>query len=113
MPVWGVWQDDELWFSSSLGSRKARNLANDPRCVVATEDPEQPVVVDGTARVVREHEQLASFIAATNAKYGTSYDVGFLDPAVNGAFVVRPRWAFALRHDDFAGSPTRWTFDDR
>ena len=26
MPVWGVWSDGSLWFSSSEGSRKARNL---------------------------------------------------------------------------------------
>src|SRR5690348_7591741 len=32
MPVWAVWLDDRLWFSSSLGSRKIRNLTADPRC---------------------------------------------------------------------------------
>src|ERR687885_452744 len=31
MPVWGVWHQRSLWFSSSRGSRKARNLAADPR----------------------------------------------------------------------------------
>src|SRR3954470_14425664 len=34
MPVWGVWLEDAVWFSSSLGSRKARNLAGDDRCVL-------------------------------------------------------------------------------
>jgi len=34
MPVWGIWHDGALWFSSSRQSRKARNLAADPRCVV-------------------------------------------------------------------------------
>jgi Pyridoxamine 5'-phosphate oxidase len=32
MPVWSVWHDDALWFSSSVGSRKAVNLAHDGRC---------------------------------------------------------------------------------
>ena len=30
MPVWAVWHDDSLWFSSANGSRKARNLAAEP-----------------------------------------------------------------------------------
>jgi len=34
----------------------------------------------------------------------------FLDPTVNGSYAVRPVRAFALTHDDFIGSPTRWTF---
>ena len=36
MPVWGVWLDGALWWSSGLRSRKARNLARDPRCTVTT-----------------------------------------------------------------------------
>ena len=45
MPVWGMWHEDEFWFSSSKPSRKARNLIANPRCVFATEDAENPVVV--------------------------------------------------------------------
>jgi hypothetical protein len=51
MPVWGVWHDEAFWFFSSRRSRKARNLAADPRCVVTTENPVDPVVVEGTAEV--------------------------------------------------------------
>jgi len=44
MPVWGVWRDGALWFSSGLRSRKATNLAHDPRCVLTTDDARHPVV---------------------------------------------------------------------
>lgn len=108
MPVWGVWMADRLWFSSSLGSRKARNLLADPRCAVTTDDPKQPVVLDGVAELLTAHEDLLAFIDATNGKYGTGYGVDFLDPAVNATFAVRPNWAFALDEADFGGSPTRW-----
>ena len=37
MPVWAIWHAGALWFSSSRQSRKARNLAADPRCVLTTE----------------------------------------------------------------------------
>ncbi|HKA48542.1 MAG TPA: pyridoxamine 5'-phosphate oxidase family protein [Candidatus Dormibacteraeota bacterium] len=109
MPVWGLWHEGAFWFSSSKGSRKARNLAADPRCVVTTEDAADPVVLEGTAELVSEPEALATMLALENAKYDTNYTIDLLDPDVNAVYRVRPRWAFGLRHDDFTGSPTRWT----
>ncbi|HEV2086875.1 MAG TPA: pyridoxamine 5'-phosphate oxidase family protein, partial [Cryptosporangiaceae bacterium] len=49
MPVWGVWADHAFLFSSSPGSRKVRNLRAEPRCVVTTQDPVRPVVLEGVA----------------------------------------------------------------
>ena len=37
MPVWGMWDDSTLWFSSAAGSRKTKNLRADPHCVISTE----------------------------------------------------------------------------
>jgi hypothetical protein len=112
MPVWGVWLDSRLWFSSGLRSRKARNLAVDPRCTVTTDDARDPIVLEGTAERVTDLDRIAGFLAAVNTKYDTDMTADFLDPAVNGTFAVRPRWVFALREDDFSGSPTRWTFPE-
>jgi PPOX class probable F420-dependent enzyme len=110
MPVWGVWDESALWFSSAGRSRKIRNLRADPRCVVTTENTWEPVVVEGAAEIVREPEALERFIGLTNTKYETDYGVDFLDPEVNATVRVPPTWAFALTEDDFEGSPTRWTF---
>jgi pyridoxine/pyridoxamine 5'-phosphate oxidase len=110
MPVWGVWLDGRLWFSSGLRSRKARNLAVDPRCTLTTDDALDPVVVEGTAERITDADRIAAFVAAVNAKYDAGITVEFQDPAVNGTFAVRPVRAFALTHGDFTGSPTRWTF---
>jgi PPOX class probable F420-dependent enzyme len=112
MPVWAVWDSETqlLWFTSSLPSRKVRNLAADPRCVAATEEANNPVVLEGIAEIVRDADSIARVIGMTNSKYETAYSVDFLDPAVNATIRLRPRWAFGLRHDDFTGSPTRWTF---
>jgi PPOX class probable F420-dependent enzyme len=111
MPVWAVWHVGALWFSSSKASRKARNLAADPRCVLTTEDPTNPVVVEGEAELLTETHDLHTLLAAENAKYGTDYGIDMLDPAVNSAYRVRPRWVFGLRAGEFTGSPTRWTFE--
>jgi len=113
MPVWGMWDDGSQGFTSGGRSRKVRNLLADPRCVVATQDTANPVVLEGTAEIIVEPSVLARTIELMNAKYETSYSVDFLDPAVNATVRVRPGWAFGLLHDDFGGSPTRWRFDGR
>jgi PPOX class probable F420-dependent enzyme len=111
MPVWAVWHAGALWFSSSKGSRKARNLAGDPRCVLTTEDPTNPVVVEGEAELLTAQRDLETLLTAENAKYGTHYGLDMLDPAANCAYRVRPLWVFGLRAGEFTGSPTRWTFE--
>jgi PPOX class probable F420-dependent enzyme len=110
MPVWGVWDGEAFWFSSSLRSRKARNIAADPRCVVTTEDAAEPVVLEGSAAITTDSELITRFIELMNAKYEAGMTVEFLDPAVNATIRVRPRWGFGIAHDDFTGSPTRWEF---
>ena len=104
MPVWGV------WFSSANGSRKARNLSTDARCTVSTDNPLEPVVVQGRAERITGDRELRAMLAAENAKYGTDYGPEMVDPALNSVFALRPEWAFALDSSDFAGSPTRYTF---
>jgi PPOX class probable F420-dependent enzyme len=111
MPVWAVWHDGALWFSSSKASRKARNLSSDPRCVLTTEDPENPVVLEGVAELLLERADLETLLRIENAKYGTQYGMDMLDPAENSAFRVRPRWAFGLRSELFTETPTRWIFE--
>ena len=110
MPVWAVWDAGYLWFSSSLGSRKARNLDADPRLTMTTDNALEPVVVDGTADRVLEHEARSRFIGLSNAKYGTDYPVDFLDPAVNATFRVTPVRVIGLVEADFTESPTKWVF---
>ena len=111
MPVWAIWHAEALWFSSANGSRKAQNLRNDPRCVLTTEDPENPVIVEGTAELLRNPADLETLLAIENAKYGTSYGLEILNPEENSAYRVRPKWVFGLRSEAFTETPTRWIFD--
>ncbi len=111
MPVWAVWDGTGLLFSSSNGSRKARNLAADPRCVLTTEDATQPVVLEGAAELLTDRAELERLLRLENEKYETNYGMEMLDPKENSAWRVRPRWVFALRTEDFQGSPTRWEFE--
>jgi len=110
MPVWALWHRGRLWFSSSNGSRKARNLSLEPRCSVSTDNPLEPVVVQGRAQRVTDPGELRAMLDSENAKYGTAYGLDMVDPATNSVFAMAPEWVFALDSTDFTGSPTRFTF---
>jgi hypothetical protein len=110
MPVWGIWHEGAFWFSSSKPSRKAKNLTADPRCVVTTEDADNPVVVEGIAELIDTSKDLQTLLALENSKYSTDYGIEMLDPVANSAYRVRPVWVFSLQAGDFTGSPTRWDF---
>ena len=110
MPVWGVWMDDALWFSSSRGSRKARNLAANAHCAITTDNAYEPVVIEGEAALIDDLAAIGAFVTELNGKYKTDYSIDFFNPTDNACFRVRPAWAFGLTEADFTGTPTRWTF---
>jgi hypothetical protein len=110
MPVWALWYEGKLWFSSSNGSRKARNLSARSSCTVSTDNALEPVVLRGQAVRVVDVGTLRAVLRAENAKYGTDYGADVVDPASNSVFAVRPEWVFALDSADFTGTPTRFVF---
>jgi len=110
MPVWAVWHDTALWFSCSRGSRKTRNLRTEPRCVLTTDNPREPVVLEGSAAVVSDPAALQLVLDLENAKYHTAYGLDMLDPTINTLFRVRPARVFGLVEASFPSSPTRWLF---
>jgi hypothetical protein len=107
-PVWGVWVRQTVWFSSSPGSRKARNIAADARATITTDDPRQPVVVEGTVVTVSSRPDVEAFTALVNAKYESDIGVDFF--LENACFCLEPRRVFGLDEADFSTSPTRWIF---
>jgi hypothetical protein len=80
---------------------------------VTTDNPIEPVGIEGAAEVVREPEAIAELVARLNDKYSAEITVAFLDPAVNATFRVRPHWVFSLNDKEFTDSPTRWELSDR
>ena len=105
MIVWGLWLDGAFYFSTGNQSRKAKNLANNPKCVICTEHAEQAVVVEGTATATTEPALLKRFAVLYQKKY--KWDMSEFGEPV---YVVRPRVAFGLYEKDFMGSATRWRF---
>ncbi len=106
MPVWGVWVDGSFHFSCGRQSRKARNLARNPRCVVCTDRAHEAVIVAGVAREVKAASQLAPLARPYHAKYKP----WTLDPQMGPVYRVRPRVAFGMHEKRFATAATRWRF---
>jgi general stress protein 26 len=109
-PVWGVWHENALWFSCSRRSRKARNLEANPRAVATTDDPRNPVVVEGEAARVMERDSIAAFAGWCDTKYATDYGIEFFGDPNNACFRIKVTAAFGISGQDFTGSPTRWVF---
>ena len=106
VPVWGLWLDDALWFSTSRASQKARNLERDPRLVVHLESGDDVVILEGVADVATEG--LTAFVEAYDAKYAFRPDPNGEGSVV---YVVRPRVAQSWRERDFPQTAARWVFD--
>lgn len=106
MAVWGLWIENKFYFSTGRQSKKVRNLARNPRCVVCTENAREPVIVEGTAALDADPKALKRIAPAYNAKYQYG-DVGEMDEPV---YVVTPKVAFGLIEGSMVGTATRWRF---
>ena len=108
MPVWGLWLDDSLVFSSGSETRKTRNLARDPRVVIHLESGDDVVIVEGTAERVTDEAELRRIGEIYTAKYDFTFDP--TGPGDYPVFRVRPRVAYAWLERDFPGTATRYAF---
>ncbi len=107
MPVWGLWVDDRFYFSTGRRSRKARNLARRPHCVVCTERADEAVIVHGVATEVADRDTLERLARP----YQRKYRPWKLDPGAGPVYEVRPRIAFAIPETGFPRRASRWTFE--
>lgn len=115
LPVWGVWDVDADRFGFSCGprSRKARNLAVNPRVVVAVDDTVECVSVEGAAYEVADDANQSTWIERYLAKYSPlAPDLNAEFLRVNLLYEVTPERAFAIieREAEFAARATRWVF---
>jgi nitroimidazol reductase NimA-like FMN-containing flavoprotein (pyridoxamine 5'-phosphate oxidase superfamily) len=114
MPVWGIWLEDAFYFSTGRQSRKARNLAVNPNCVISTEVADgakvnDAIIVEGTVKEITDQALRLKFADLYSAKYRWDME-GFAEPV----YLVQPAVAFAFIEgaDEFTGTATRWAFDD-
>jgi Pyridoxamine 5'-phosphate oxidase len=111
VPVWGAVLDGVLHVYTSRGTRKARNVAAEPRVVVHLPDAEDVLIVDGELRDVGGPADVPGVVAAFAAKYPAPADRAYLpgiDPAVDVVYALHPRRALAWQLTDFENTQLRW-----
>jgi Pyridoxamine 5'-phosphate oxidase len=75
-PLLGIWHDDATYFCTGSTERKARNLAQNANCVIATGCNHLSgldVVVEGEALPETDGAELAHVADAFEAKYGAHF----------------------------------------
>lgn len=111
MVVWGLWQDGRFLFSTGSKSRKARNLAENPNCIVCTEHAHEAVIVEGVAEIA-DVAARRKLIPAYERKY--KFDLSSMKDDLlsmkEPVYAIRPRVVFALWEKHFQSKSTRWRF---
>ena len=86
-PLIGVWLDGALHFCTGAEERKAKNLADNPQCILTTgcnsADEGLDVIVEGEARHVTDDALLTRLAAAYEAKYGAVWHFDVRDGALS------------------------------
>ncbi len=112
MVVWGLWMDGGFYFSTGRESRKAKNLKENSRCIVATEQANQAVIVEGVAEEVMDVPVRRRFLPIYERKYkidmsSMAEDILSLKEPI---YLVRPAVVFGLDEKKSLSSATRWKF---
>jgi Pyridoxamine 5'-phosphate oxidase len=107
MIIWGLWLDESFWFSTGSTSRKARNLAANPKCVIGTDDAAKAVILEGVVELIdSKRTEYEPFAKAYAKKY--NWNVREMGQPV---YRFRPSLGFGLFEKKFEQTATRWSFD--
>ena len=104
MPVWGLWLDDAVVFSTDPESLKARNFLARPDVVVHLESGDEMVVIEGRVEAL-DRSLLEAFVEAYDVKYAYRPTA----EQTTGVYVIRPQRVLAWREQDFPTTATRFT----
>jgi hypothetical protein len=112
MVVWGVWWEGAFWFSTGPGTRKAKNIAKEPHCVIGTEKSDEAVIVEGVASEVADRAMWKQMASIYDRKYGGDL-MPLLESSEGSIFRVKPDRAFGQDEhaENFVEAATRWKFD--
>jgi hypothetical protein len=118
--VGALWVDGTFYFVSGPGTRKSRNLAKNPNCVISVKLSGLDLIVEGTARVVTDESTLQRLAKLYRAQgwpasvSGGAFTAEFSAPSAGpppwNLYVMTPSTAFGTASVEPYGA-TRWRFD--
>jgi hypothetical protein len=117
--VGALWVDGKFYFVSGARTRKSRNLADNPNCVISVGLGDLDLVVEGTATRVTDKptlERLARLYAdqgwpasVSDGSITAEYSAPSAGPAPWDLYAVTPSTAFGVATAEPYGA-TRWRF---
>jgi general stress protein 26 len=115
--VGALWLDGTFYFVSGAGTRKSKNLAENPNCVLSVSLPDLDLVLEGTATQVTDDatlQRLAERYAASgwpaqveNGAFTAPYSAPSAGPPPWNLYVVTPSVVFGVG----LGGAMRWRFE--
>ncbi len=106
-PVWAVWIDGALLFSTSPASVTWRNVEAGSPIAVHLDSGDQVVIFEGSPEPLSDQSLLERFVDAYERKYRWRMKVDDPDTPV---FLLRPQSVLAWdAGDSFVETATRWT----
>jgi hypothetical protein len=121
MPLGVLQLDGAFYFTSGAGARKAKNLAQDPHCVITVATRDFDLVLEGTAVKVTDPAEVARVAEAFRAdgwpasvdESGTSLTAAYSAPSAGpppwDVYEFTPETVYALGASE-PGGATRWRF---
>ena len=117
--VGAVWLDGKFYVVSGPGTRKSRNLAENPNCVISVGLPGIDLVVEGTVERVTDDATLQRVADVYNAQgwdpkvkdgaFTARYSAPSAGPPPWDLYEITPTTAFGVATGDPQGA-TRWRF---
>jgi PPOX class probable F420-dependent enzyme len=121
--VGALWADGTFWFETGERTRKARNLARDPRCTLGVSMREFDLVLEGDAHQVTDPATVSAMaerwaaagwpcrVDETGRALTADYSAPSAGPPPWFVYRITPRSATALAILE-PGGATRWRFSE-
>ena len=103
-PVWGIWMEGMVVFSTAPASVTGRNLRRDPRLAIHLESGDEVAILEGEVGRLAD-DLLERYADAYEAKYDYRPP-----PTGEPPWALGPEKVLSWIEADFPSTATRWTF---
>jgi nitroimidazol reductase NimA-like FMN-containing flavoprotein (pyridoxamine 5'-phosphate oxidase superfamily) len=121
VPVGAVWLEGALYFTTGQGTRKEKNLAHNPHCVITFGSRGYDLVIEGEAAKLRDEAKLHRLADAYTAQgwpatvrdgaFDAPYSAPTTGPAPYEVYEMTPTVAFAFgTEEETVNRSTRYRF---
>ena len=106
-PVWGLWLDGMVMFSTDPESVTGRNIAAGSAMQIHLESGDEVAILDGMVERPSDPNLLARFADAYDSKYGIKVDVTSDETPI---LALRPTTVMSWTEANYPETATRWVF---